>query len=271
MKIATVQIAPIFGEKEHNLNTIINLINNTECDLIIFPELCTTGYSFADRNETEQYAESSKGDTISILSKMAMEQNKIIILGFAEKDDHQLFNSAAALFPDQNLNRIYRKSHLFYREKFCFDPGDTGFFVINNHDLDVNIGLMICYDWRFPEAARSLGLLGADLIVCPSNLVTDVWHISMPSRALENKVYLACVNRFGTENRNGESLLFKGKSAIYDYNGKILAEAAPDAEQILFADIDPIKTRDKSFNPFNDIFKDRRTDLYHNNSIEIIS
>ena len=107
-----------------------------------------------------------------------------------------------------------------------------------------------------------LTLLGADLIVCPSNLVTDAWQLVMPARAIENKVYLAVANRAGTENRSGEELLFKGSSAIYGYNGQELQKAGPQGDEILEAEIFPAKTRDKSFNAINDVLKDRQPRHY---------
>ena len=121
---------------------------------------------------------------------------------------------------------------------------------------------MICYDWRFPEAARTLALRGADVIVCPSNLVTTVSHISMPSRALENKVYLAVANRTGAETRDDEELYFNGASAIYSYNGQQMAVADAQSDDTLIVDIDPVATRKKSFNAINDIFADRRPEMY---------
>jgi predicted amidohydrolase len=123
---------------------------------------------------------------------------------------------------------------------------------------------MICYDWRFPESARVLGLKGADVIVCPSNLVTNVWHIAMPARALENKVYVAVPNRAGEEVRGAEneSVKFTGRSVIYSYNGSALAQAGAEEDEILTVEIDPLATRDKSFNALNDIFRDRRPDIY---------
>jgi predicted amidohydrolase len=134
--------------------------------------------------------------------------------------------------------------------------------VIEDRARDIKIGTMICYDWRFPEAARTLGMKGADLIICPSNLVTDVWQISMPSRALENKCYLAVANRIGSERRQGDELLFKGRSAIYSYNGQDFGIASSEKEEVVTADIDPAATRDKSFNEINDIYSDRRPEFY---------
>jgi predicted amidohydrolase len=164
--------------------------------------------------------------------------------------------------PDKKQSRIYRKTHLFYRERFIFDEGNSGFFVIDDQDRDIRIGTMICYDWRFPEASRTLGMLGADLVVCPSNLVTHIWPKVMPARAIENKVYLAVPNRFGSETANGESVSFNGMSGIWSYNGDLMAQADRVGESVITADIEPSKTRDKSFNEFNDIIKDRRPKYY---------
>ncbi|ROL60542.1 carbon-nitrogen hydrolase, partial [Bacteroidetes/Chlorobi group bacterium ChocPot_Mid] len=199
---------------------------------------------------------------IQEFQELSTKTNKILVIGFPEKQKDRLYNSAAILFPDKQISRCYRKTHLFYKERFCFDSGDTGFFNIYYKDRDINIGTMICYDWRFPEAARTLALLGADLIICPSNLVTAVWHNVMPARAIENKVYFAVINRIGKEERNGEELFFNGESAIYGYNGERLAKAGVEEERIIYAEIEPKLTRKKSFNEFNDIFKDRRTEMY---------
>jgi predicted amidohydrolase len=262
MKIDVVQFCPKLFDKEANLEKINDIITSSDADLIVLPELSTTGYFFTSREETEKYAEPISGDTYSSWQKIAEEKNIIIVAGFAEKAEDKVFNSAAVVFPDKEYSSVYRKTHLFYKERFCFDRGDTGFEVIEYEEKDLRLGTMICYDWRFPEAARTLALKGADLIVSPSNLVTDVWHISTPSRALENKVYFAVANRIGTETRDEEELYFNGMSAIYSYNGKQISKAGEKSEEIISAEIDPKATRNKSFNEFNDIFSDRQPDLY---------
>jgi len=262
MKIALVQFCPRYGNKEANLQTILDRLNDTSAELVIYPELCTSGYLFYSKEETSKLAEPMEGDTIALMQKKASELGKIIILGFIEKEEEKIYNSAVAIFPDKKMTKVYRKTHLFYKEKFCFDAGNTGFWNVYYPDFDINIGLMICYDWRFPEAARTLGLLGVDLIACPSNLITDVWHLAMPARALENKVYLAVANRTGTEERDLDSLFFKGESGIWSYNGKILARAGIYEDIIIEAEIDPEQTRNKSFNEYNNIFSDRRPDMY---------
>lgn len=261
MKLTVVQFAPEFGEKEKNLKKIDDYAH-IKTDIIVFPELATTGYFFINREETTLYAEPFSGKSVSLMQSVSTSTKKIIVFGFAELYGDKIYNSAAILFPNKNQSCVYRKSHLFYREFQCFSPGDTGFFTVYSEEFDLHLGTMICYDWRFPEAARTLALNGADLIVCPSNLVTDVWHISMPSRALENKVYFAVANRTGIEEREEESLLFKGASAIYSYNGSEMIKADATEETFLTVEFEPDKTRNKSFNQFNDIFKDRRKDLY---------
>jgi 5-aminopentanamidase len=262
LKLSVVQFCPELNQKEHNLKRINEFIDKSDSELIVFPELATTGYFFLSKEETMQYAETADGDTISSLQAKSTDSGKIIVIGFIERENEKVFNSAAVITPDKSFTSIYRKTHLFYRERFCFDEGDSGFFVIDYKPLDLKIGTMICYDWRFPEASRSLGILGADLIVCPSNLVTNIWHLAMPARAIENKVYLAVANRTGIESRVGEELVFTGMSAIYSYNGSSLVKAGKGEDTTLTVYIEPEKTRDKSFNPYNDIFKDRRPDMY---------
>ncbi len=262
LKLAALQFTPEFGQKEKNLSRIKALTDGLEADIIVLPELCTTGYFFLSREEVAEVAEPAEGLTGNFFKEMAHRLDAVIFAGFAERDNDNLYNSCLIAIPGNLQLQVYRKIHLFYKEQYCFDPGNTGFFVIEDSARDVRIGPMICYDWRFPEAARVLTLLGADLIVCPSNLVTDAWRLVIPTRAIENKVYLAVANRAGSEIRSGEELVFKGNSAIYGYNGQELQHAAAQGDEILEAEIFPAKTRDKSFNPINDVLRDRRPHHY---------
>ena len=257
LRLAVVQFSPRFGEVEANIAALEALLEPVRADIIVLPELCTTGYFFQSRDEAAQYAETVDGPSCDLFRRTAARNNAVVVAGFAERAGAQIFNSAVLIAPDEAEARVYRKIHLFYREKFAFDVGDRPWFSVYNAARDVNIGMMVCYDWRFPEAARSLMLAGADLVVCPSNLVTEAWRRVMPARAIENKVYMAVANRAGTETRGGESLVFKGDSAIYGYNGDELACADPQSDVVIYADIAPAKTRDKSFNAFNDVRRDR--------------
>lgn len=262
LTLAVVQFTPQFGEKEKNLARMQELVENVTADIIVFPELCTTGYFFLSREEVAKAAETVSGPSSEFFRDMARNKNAVVVAGFAERHQKNLYNACLVVVPEAKNPYVYRKIHLFYKEKACFDPGDTGFFVVEDKKRDVYIGPMVCYDWRFPESARVLTLLGADLIVCPANLITEAWRRVMPARAIENHVYLAVANRAGLEKRKGEELRFKGNSAIYDFSGRELKKAGEEKDEVLLAEIYPSKTRDKSFNPINDVLTDRQPQHY---------
>jgi len=260
-KLAVVQFSPEFNRKQKNFDRIERLTEGLDADIIVLPELCTTGYFFLSREETAKAAEPADGPTARFFQEMAQRHNAVVVAGFVERDGDRLFNAALIVRPGAPP-RVYRKIHLFYKETVCFDPGDREFFVVADDTRDLRLGPMICYDFRFPEAARILTLLGADVIACPSNLVTGLWHPLMAARAVENKVYIAVANRGGREKRNGEELVFTGRSAIFGYNGRELKTAGPEGDEILEVPITPAKTRDKSINPLNDLVKDRQPGHY---------
>jgi len=266
LKISLVQFTPVFDTSADNLQQIAALLHGIETDIIVLPELCTTGYSFLSREEAFNAAEGPEGQSAAFFKQLAREYEAMIIAGFAEKSGDKVYNSALIALPDGEV-KVYRKTHLFFREKACFDEGNSGFFVVQHPLKDCKVGVMICNDWRYPEAARSLALLGADLIACPSNLVSTVWRIGMQARALENKVYVAVANRCGTETRELEdgstqSLTFTGSSVLYNYNGEPVEQAGKTEQRVITLEIDPLLTRDKSFNAFNDLLKDRRPEYY---------
>jgi len=262
LKLAVVQFTPEFGEKKKNFCRMQELVEDVTADIIVFPELCTTGYFFLSREEVAKAAEPVAGPSSKFFQGMARNKNAVVVAGFAERHQKNLYNACLVAVPETKNPYVYRKTHLFYKENVCFDPGDTGFFVVEDKKRDVCIGPMVCYDWRFPESARVLTLLGADLIVCPANLITEAWRRVMPARAIENNVYLAVANRAGLEKRKGEELRFKGNSAIYDFSGQEIKKAGEEKDEVLLAEIYPSKTRDKSFNPFNDVLTDRQPQHY---------
>ncbi len=262
LKLAVVQFTPRFGEKQKNFARMQKLVENVTADIIVFPELSTTGYFFLSRQEVTKAAETAGGESGVFFRDMAQTKNAVVVAGFAERNKKNLFNSCLVVVPERKKPYVYRKTHLFYKERVCFDPGDTGFFVVHDKQRDVRIGPMVCYDWRFPESARVLTLLGADLIVCPANLITEAWRRVMPARAIENNVYLAVANRAGLERRKGEKLHFKGNSAIYDVNGREVKKAGADKDEILLAEIFPSQARDKSFNSINNVLTDRQPQHY---------
>lgn len=266
VKITIVQFTPVMGDPKYNLDHISGMLKGVMTDVIVLPELCTTGYSFISAKEAYDASESLDGESIAFFKNLADEHRALVVAGFAERSGDRVYNSAIITSPGGNP-MVYRKSHLFYRENVCFSRGDSGFFVVKHPLKDCNVGVMICNDWRYPEAARSLALLGADVIACPSNLVSNVWGKVMPARAFENKVFLAVANRCGTETRkldegSVQSLTFNGHSALYNYDGEIVQQADKTEDRIITLEIDPLLTRDKSFNAFNDLLGDRRPNLY---------
>ena len=262
IRVATVQYTPVHGCRQSNLRAITNLIEPVEADIIILPELCTSGYFFLSKGELAPLAEYIRSEASKAFQRMAVAKNAMIVAGMAEAAGDLFYNSVFVFRPDGSEPLVYRKSHLFYKESLVFERGDTGFPVIRDERLDLSVGIMLCYDWRFPEAARVLALEGADIIACPSNLVTDAWIKVMPARAIENKLFVAVANRAGNETKMGETLVFKGRSALYDPWGEAVAEAGPSGDTVLLSEIDHRLSRDKRFNDFNDIFVDRRPDLY---------
>jgi predicted amidohydrolase len=180
------------------------------------------------------------------------------VYGFVEKAD-RLYNSAACVGP-KGFVGIYRKVHLFNREYLFFAPGDLGFPVF---DLPFGkLGIMICFDWYYPESARTLALRGAQLIAHPSNLVMPHCPDAMVTRCLENRVFAATANRVGTEDRRGISFTYIGKSEIVTPSGEIIQRLSTDAPGIAVADVDLSLANSKRLNDFNDLFEGRRTEQY---------
>ena len=155
----------------------------------------------------------------------------------------------------------YRKIHLFDTEKNCFDKGDLPLKVFNIGSA--RVGVMICFDWRFPETARTLALIGADLIAHPSNFVLPHCPQAIITRCLENRIFIVTANRVGTEKRTpNNSLNFIGQSQVVDPDGDVLCRASEKKEETKVVDIDIEKSRNKYINPNDDLFTDRRPDLY---------
>lgn len=262
MLISALQFCPAFLDVEGNLDTIAGYLRAHETDIAVLPELCTTGYFFHDAEQLASVAETAAGHTVAAFRDLASESGSIIVAGFAERDDSRFYNSAVTAFPNGRCE-IYRKVHLFAEEKAIFTPGDGGFPVYAWDDR-LRLGVMICYDWRFPEAARSLSLKGAQVIAHPSNLVAAprLWKPVMRARSFENKVYTVTANRNGEEHRGTETLVFHGCSQIIGPNGTTLAEVEEFDTGWIHADVDPGKADTKAFSAWNDIFADRRPEQY---------
>jgi predicted amidohydrolase len=259
MKVGYIQTSPIFGEKEKNFEQVTELISKVKADLLVLPELFATGYTFISKKEAQSLSEGLDGQTAQFLRNLSKQTSATIIGGFIEKDIDNLFNSAM-IISDSELLGVYRKLHLYYKEKLWFTPGDSPLKIYEINGI--KIGIMICFDWLFPETARSLTLLGADIIAHPANLVLPYCQKAMTTRCLENRVYAVTANRIGREIRGEDNFKFTGESQITSYDGNVLSSAPSDKVSVDLVEIDIEKTRDKKLNKFNDIINDRRKEFY---------
>jgi predicted amidohydrolase len=245
VRIAAVQMEPTLGDVAGNLEKIKQrLVEATGAGarLVVFPECALTGYCFSSREEAIEFAEPSPGKSLTALAIECALRKSYAVVGFLERDGNRLYNSCA-LVGSGGVVGTYRKVHLPYVgvDRFL-DAGDRPFAV--NDAGGLRIGMHICYDGSFSEPGRILSLLGADLLVLPTNwpqgMESGAEHL-IPARALENTVYALAANRIGEE----RSYRFIGRSSIADPTGKILAFGSPDQEEILYADIDPSIARRK--------------------------
>ena len=262
MKVGFYQFSPLFGKKEENLKKVSSLINNTDLELLVLPEFFATGYQFTSVDEVKELAEPIQdGLTTEFFLDLSHEKEMYIVAGLPERDGDTFYNSAVITGPE-GLIGTYRKTHLFFEEKLYFSPGNTGFKVWNTK-MGL-IGIMICFDWIFPESMRALALLGAEVIAHPANLVLPHCPQAMPIRCLENRVFAITANRTGSESRKeGQTFKFIGQSQIISPGGEVLIKASENEEELLTINIHPQEARNKSLNPFNDIFKDRRPEYYN--------
>ncbi len=259
-KVGFFQFAPLFGKVEENLAKVTGALENAEADLIVLPELAFTGYLFENRRELEGLAETpGESATVDALTDLCRRRDFYLVTGFAERAEGRVFNSAVLVGP-AGLLHIYRKLHLFNTEKEYFDPGDRGLEVCQIRG--VKIGMMVCFDWAFPEAARVLALKGADVLCHPSNLVLNLCQETMRTRCIENSVYAVTANRHGTEHRPRGALSFTGQSQVVGPDGDVLFAAPADQDLLHVVMTDPHRARDKFITRANDVLGDRRPEFY---------
>jgi predicted amidohydrolase len=260
MRVGYFQFRPLFGKVRRNLDCVVRGLQRVEADLIVLPELAFTGYYFADRDEVLKLGEDPESSaTVAALTALCRARDFHLVTGFAERCRDRVFNSALLIGP-QGLLHVYRKLHLFNTEKQCFDPGDTPLAVQTLRDA--KIGMMVCFDWAFPEVARSLTLQGADILCQPSNLVLQYCQQAMLTRSLENRVFAITANRYGAEIRPHGELKFTGGSQIVAPGGVLLHRSPAQRRELYITGIEPALARNKSITAHNDLLADRRPDYY---------
>lgn len=260
MNVGYIQFDTSFGEVDKNISRALTQIDRIEADLIVLPELFSQGYAFKSRTELENLAEKiPSGPTSQAIMEKARSTDTHIVYGIAERNGSCVYNSAVLARSD-GLHEVYRKTHLFGDETFLFDKGGTGFNVF---DIEgIMIGIMICFDWIFPESARVLALKGAQIICHPANLILPYCPDAMITRSIENRVFTITSNRVGEDPWEGKSLRFIGKSQVTSPRGEILIRAPEKGEHTGIVEIDPEIALNKNITSKNNLFKDRRTELY---------
>jgi predicted amidohydrolase len=260
MIVGFLQNRPRLGQLRANLDEALALTEGIDADLLVFPELFATGYFFEDACELREWAETPEGPTTLALLAWCRDRSCHVAFGFPEKAPEGVYNAAALVGPHGPVG-LYRKSHLFNEEKRLFLPGNSGFPVFSLPFA--RVGMLICFDWFFPEAARSLALGGAQILLHPSNLVLPHGQRAMRTRSLENRVFTITANRTGEDlSSKGRRLVFTGGSQVTDPEGGVLLEASHEAALCAVVEIEPGRSDDKRPTPWNHAFDDRRRDLY---------
>jgi 5-aminopentanamidase len=246
-RIAGVQMDCLLGNKSANWAEIRRRLHEAaalEARLILFPECALSGYGFASKEQALPHAESIPGPTTRELSEECRKLKIWAAMGMLEHEETtgRLFNACALVGPAGEMFS-YRKLHLpFLGVDRFVTPGDRPLAV---HDLGgLRVGINICYDGSFPEGSRVLALMGADLILLPTNWPTKALCTAQylsAARALENRVFYMAVNRTGDES----GFHFIGQSRIHDCTGDLLAVCDHDRPAILVAEIDPARARQK--------------------------
>ena len=267
-KITCVQMDVAIGDVDANREKIIDRLRaaaEAGAQMAIFPECALTGYCFESLEEASPFAETINGPSSDAFAKACRQTGIHAVIGFIEKHGSNFYNAAMVVGPSGVVGS-YRKVHLpFLGVDRFLTPGDRPFEIL---ELPFGrIGVNICYDASFPEAARALKLLGAELIILPTNWPNGAWRTAefiINARACENHVSFAAVNRVGIE----RGWQFIGRSKVVDYNGDTIAEASREDEEMLVVEVDLAEAnKNRIVNVAGsyeiDRLGDRRPEFYH--------
>ena len=283
VKVAAVQMS-CMGTTDENIAKAEKMIKDAAfhgANIILLPELFERQYFCQERRyEYYEYAKPvEENPAVRSLTPLARELDVVLVLSIYERDGNSLYNTVVMIDADGSLLGKYRKTHIpddhFYQEKFYFTPGNTGFKVWDTKYGRIGVG--ICWDQWFPETARAMALMGAEMLLYPTAIgsepILDVdssghWRRVMQGHAAANLMPVIAANRIGLETvtpcrENGgqeSSLMFYGSSFICDNTGDIIADGSRDKEEILYAefDLDSLEKERLSWG----LFRDRRPDMY---------
>ncbi len=264
--VACAQLAPVIGDLERNRARTSDAVARAAqagARLVVLPELCTSGYVFADADEAARFAEPLDGPAVRSWRALSAEHRMVVVGGVCEALGGGRLGNSAVVIDRGELVAVYRKTHLWDREKLVFAPGEEMPSVVSTSCG--RVGPAICYDAFFPEVTRALAMDGAELIAAPMNvpvlgprlepLPAEV--VASVAAAVQNRVFVAQCDRAGEE----RGVSWVGASAIIDPGGRLLARSAA-GEALLVAEIEPAAAQDKRWGERNDALGDRRPDLY---------
>jgi 5-aminopentanamidase len=263
-RIVCRQLAPRVGELGPNSELSVQAIRDAVAqgaDVVVLPELVTSGYVFESQEEAASMAITPDHELFSFWADAAGGQ-AVVVGGFCEEGSDGLLYNSAALVDQSGVVAVYRKVHLWDREKLWFEPGAEPPAVIET--ALGRIGVLICYDLEFPEMTRMLALAGADLVTVPTN-----WPLGerpegerpgevliAEAMARINRVFIACCDRTGSE--RGQE--WTAGTSVIDPGGWVLATAGADGTAL--ADVNLADARSKSLTELADVLADRRPELY---------
>ena len=283
VKIAAIQMQ-CSTNLQTNLEKAEKMVRQAAGDgaqIILLPELFEREY-FCQQRRYDFYHLAKpveENDAVQMGMRLAKELNVVLPISFYEQDINTLYNSIACIDADGTLSGVYRKTHIpddhYYQEKFYFTPGNTGFKVFDTHFGKIGIG--ICWDQWFPEAARCMALMGAEILLYPTAIGSEPilecdsmphWRRCMQGHAACNIVPVVAANRYGLESvapskDNGgqkSELLFYGSSFVTDETGELVCQASRDKEEIVYgqSDLDAVRDMRDSWG----LFRDRRPEIY---------
>lgn len=276
IKVAAIQM--VCGESVQaniqRMDILVREAAESGAHMIVLQELFETPY-FCKLERLENYLLAKpveSNEAVLHFQKLAKELGVVIPVSFYEKQNNARYNSMAMIDADGSILGVYRKSHIpdgpGYEEKFYFNPGDTGFKVWET--MFGKIGVGICWDQWFPESARIMTLLGAEILIYPTAIGSEPdasgidskghWQRCMQGHAAANIAPVIAANRIGSETDEGTTIHFYGSSFMTNSYGEIVAEASRDQEEILYwsYDLDQIELDRADWG----VFRDRRPELY---------
>ena len=279
--MARVALVQFSGHASKNVNVqkaedLARQAAGNGAQIICFPELCTTTYFCYERNPAFfELAEPVPGPAVDRMRKVARETGTVLVYPLYENDGGTLYNTATVIGPDGRLIGKYRKmsvpqilrtvgkSETPADERFYFQPGNLGFPVFDT-PFGIKLGILICYDRHFPEAARTLGLKGAHLLLVPTatyrDWIREVWEVELRAHAIANMFYVGGVNKVGPDVGGAPDRHYFGSAVFFDPRGALLARAGDKDDEVLYAEVDP-----KVCDDVRDLwgfFKFRRPDAY---------